>query len=101
MIPPLLVVVLGIAQLSFNLLVPLLLLEEAQASLVLFASPLGETTLGLALLRSSLFLEFDEALELFDTSLNSLGFRLGLGADDLSETAGVFAFCPLAVSLLA
>jgi len=93
MVSPLLVIVLGVPQISLNLLVPLLLLEEAQPGLVLLARPLGKTLLRFALGSGGLLLETGEALELLDGPFDSGGFGLALVLDDLGKADSVFLLC--------
>lgn len=90
MVPPLLVVVLGVAQLAFDTLIPLLLFEEPEPRLVLLRSPLAEALLRLDLGGGRLSLELGDTLELFDAALNGAGFSLALALDDLGEALGVF-----------
>jgi hypothetical protein len=92
MIPPLLVVILGVPQFTLNLFVPLLLLEEPEPGLVFLAGPLGEPELGFTLGVSSLLLELDDSLEFLDGSRDSLVLGLAFGFDDLGKSLGVLLF---------
>lgn len=66
MIPPLFIIILGVPQFRLNLLVPLLLLEEPESSLVFLRSPLGKPQLGLSFGSSSFLLKLDDPLEFLD-----------------------------------
>jgi hypothetical protein len=90
MIPPLLVIILCVPQLSLDLLVPLLLLEEPESGLVLFAGPLGEPDLRFTLCSGSLSLEIGDSLELSDRGRDGLGLGLAFHLDDFGETLGIF-----------
>jgi hypothetical protein len=56
MVPPLLVVVLGVPQFTLNLLIPLLLLQEPQPSLVFLGGPFRKADLRFTLGSSGFFL---------------------------------------------
>ena len=72
-VPPLLVIVLGIPELSLNFLIPFLLFQEPQPSFVFLRSPLGQSRLRLPLGGSGFFLELDESFELLDAASDGFG----------------------------
>jgi hypothetical protein len=92
MVSPLLVVVLRVPQIAFDLLIPLLLLEEAQSCLVLLGRPLGEAELRLALGMGGFFLKTRDALELLDGALDGSGLGLAFALDYLGKATGILLF---------
>ena len=92
-VPPLLVIVLCVSEFAFNLLVPLLFLEESESRLVFFARPFRQSLLRVSLRAGGFFLQSGESLEFLDGSLDGHRFRFAFILDDPGEPLGVFAFC--------